>query len=79
MIIELKMPDMGEGVNEGTIATWLKHPGDTIQVGEVIAELMTEKVNVEFPSPAAGKLVEVLHEEGDVVKKDQVIARLETA
>ena len=47
--------------------------------GEIIAELMTEKVNVEFPSPTSGKLVEVLHAEGDVVKKDQVIARLETA
>ena len=79
MILDLKMPEMGEGVTEGTIAAWLKHPGDQVQEGDVIAELMTEKVNVEFPSPASGKLVEVLHEEGDVVKKDQVIARLETS
>ena len=79
MIVDLKMPEMGEGVEEGTIAAWLKQPGEPVQQGEVIAELMTEKVNVEFPSPLAGKLVEVLHEEGDVVKKDQVIARLETA
>ena len=79
MILDLKMPEMGEGVTEGTIAAWLKHPGDSVQQGEIIAEFMTEKVNVEFPSPAAGKLVEVLHDEGDVVKKDQVIARLETA
>jgi pyruvate/2-oxoglutarate dehydrogenase complex dihydrolipoamide acyltransferase (E2) component len=79
MIVDLKMPDMGEGVTEGTIAAWLKQPGDTVREGEVIAELMTEKVNVEFPSPAGGKLVEVLREEGDVVKKDQVIARLETS
>ena len=73
------MPEMGEGVTEGTIAAWLKQPGDEVKEGEVIAELMTEKVNVEFPAPASGKLVEVLHEEGDVVKKDQVIARLETS
>jgi 2-oxoglutarate dehydrogenase E2 component (dihydrolipoamide succinyltransferase) len=79
MILDLKMPEMGEGVNEGTIAAWLKQPGDTVREGEIIAEFMTEKVNVEFPSPASGKLVEVLHEEGDVVNKDQVIARLETA
>jgi 2-oxoglutarate dehydrogenase E2 component (dihydrolipoamide succinyltransferase) len=79
MIVDLKMPEMGEDVNEGTIAAWLKQPGDTVQEGEVIAEFMTEKVNVEFPSPASGKLVEVLHAEGDVVKKDQVIARLETS
>ena len=79
MIVELKMPEMGEGVTEGTIAAWLKQPGDNVREGEVIAEFMTEKVNVEFPSPSSGKLVEVLHQEGDVVKKDQVIARLETS
>jgi len=79
MIVELKMPEMGEGVEEGTIATWLKQPGDAVQEGEIIAELMTEKVNVEFPSPMSGKVLALLHEEGDVVKKDQAIARLETA
>ena len=79
MILDVKMPEMGEGVSEGTIAAWLKQPGDQVREGEIIAELMTEKVNVEFPAPASGKLVEVLSEEGDVVKKDQVIARLETA
>lgn len=79
MIVDLKMPEMGEGVAEGTIAAWLKQPGDEVKEGEVVAELMTEKVNIEFPSPVAGTLVELLHEEGDVVKKDQVIARLETS
>ena len=79
MIVELKMPEMGEGVSEGTIAAWLKQPGDSVREGEVIAELMTEKVNVEFPAPLSGKVVELLCEEGDVVKKDQAIARLETA
>jgi pyruvate/2-oxoglutarate dehydrogenase complex dihydrolipoamide acyltransferase (E2) component len=79
VIVDLKMPEMGEGVTEGTIAAWLKQPGETVREGEIIAELMTEKVNVEFPSPISGKLVEVLHEEGDVVKKNQVIARLETS
>jgi 2-oxoglutarate dehydrogenase E2 component (dihydrolipoamide succinyltransferase) len=79
MILDVKMPEMGEGVTEGTIAAWLKQPGDEVREGEVIAEFMTEKVNVEFAAPASGKLLEVLREEGDVVKKDQVIARLETA
>ncbi len=78
MIVDLKMPEMGEGVDEGTIATWLKAKGDRIEQGEVIAELMTEKVNVEFPSPVSGKVVELLCEEGDVVKQDEVIAKVET-
>jgi len=79
MLLDLTMPEMGEGVTEGTIAAWLKQPGDEVREGEIIAELMTEKVNIEFPSPASGRLVEVLNEEGDVVKTNQVIARLETA
>ncbi len=79
MILDVKMPDMGEGVTEGTIAAWLKQPGDEVREGEILAEMMTEKVNVEFPSPASGKLLAVLHDEGDVAKKDQVIARLETS
>ena len=79
MIVDLKMPELSEGVNEGTIASWLKQPGDVVVLGEVIAELVTEKVNLEFPAPASGTLIEILCEEGDLVKKDQVIARLETS
>lgn len=79
MIVDLKMPEMGEGANEGSIAIWFKQPGDAVTLGEVIAQLMTAQVKVEFPAPASGTLIEVLCEEGDMVEKDQVIARLETS
>ena len=79
MATDVVMPRLSDSMEEATVLQWLKQPGDTVREGEIIAEFMTEKVNVEFPSPASGKIVELLHEEGDVVKKDQVIARLEAS
>ena len=61
---------------------WHARLAEIVRVGPAYGDSTMgggEKVNVEFPSPVGGKLLEVLHEEGDVVKKDQVIARLETS
>ncbi len=61
------MPQMGESVAEGTVAKWLKQPGDKINKDENILEISTDKIDVEVPSPAAGYLIQILIEEGQTV------------
>lgn len=76
-MIEVRMPHLGEGVTEGTIVRWLKAEGEAIGEGETLAEIMTDKVNVEFDSPAAG-IVRTLHfPEEAVVRVGTVIALVE--
>ena len=64
----VKMPELGESVHEGTVSRWLKAVGDAVKEDEPIVEIMTDKVNTELPSPAAGILTEILIKEGDPVK-----------
>ena len=75
---EIIMPKMGESVLEATITKWLKKPGDTINEDDPIAEIATEKVDAEIPSPVEGILVEVMFNEGDNVPVGTVIALIET-
>src|SRR5690606_5382023 len=63
-----------ESITEGSIAQWLKKPGDTVEKGEFIVELETDKVNVEVISEEAGVVQELLAAEGDTVQVGQVIA-----
>ncbi|WP_142826330.1 2-oxoglutarate dehydrogenase complex dihydrolipoyllysine-residue succinyltransferase [Planococcus soli] len=71
---EIKVPELAESITEGTIAQWLKQPGETVQKGEFIVELETDKVNVEVISEEAGVVQEHLAQEGDTVEVGQVIA-----
>ncbi|MEB7823789.1 dihydrolipoyllysine-residue succinyltransferase [Staphylococcus chromogenes] len=71
---EVKVPELAESIAEGTIAEWLKKVGDTVEKGEAILELETDKVNVEVVSEEAGTLQELLAEEGDTVEVGQAIA-----
>lgn len=71
---EIKVPELAESITEGTVAQWLKQPGDTVEKGEFIVELETDKVNVEVISEEAGVVKELLAEEGDTVEVGQVIA-----
>ena len=73
---DVEMPELGESVTEGTITTWLKSVGDTVEVDEPLLEVSTDKVDTEIPSPVAGTLVEVLAEEDDTVEVGAVIARI---
>ncbi|AKV59771.1 pyruvate dehydrogenase [Corynebacterium riegelii] len=70
------MPELGESVTEGTITTWLKEVGDTVEVDEPLLEVSTDKVDTEIPSPVAGTLVEILAQEDDTVEVGEVIARI---
>lgn len=71
---EVKVPELAESITEGTIAEWLKQVGDSVDKGEAILELETDKVNVEVVSEEAGVLQETLANEGDTVEVGQAIA-----
>ena len=78
-LVEVTMPQMGVSVAEGTVTAWRKRPGDRVERDEPVAEISTDKVETEVPSPAAGTLVEVLVEEGETVQVGVVLARIEPA
>jgi len=76
MATDVKVPALGESITEGTLAQWLKQPGEAVAADEPIASLETDKVSVEVPSPIAGTLSEQLFKEGDTVEVGAVIARI---
>ncbi|AST97658.1 dihydrolipoamide succinyltransferase [Niallia circulans] len=71
---EIKVPELGESITEGTISQWLKEVGDYVEQGEFIAELETDKVNAEIPVDTAGVIKEFKREPGDTVEIGEVIA-----
>jgi 2-oxoglutarate dehydrogenase E2 component (dihydrolipoamide succinyltransferase) len=73
------MPQMGISVAEGTIVEWRKRPGDWVKADEPICDVSTDKVDVEIPSPASGRLERVLVEPGETVPVGTVLAELDTA
>jgi 2-oxoisovalerate dehydrogenase E2 component (dihydrolipoyl transacylase) len=78
MAMTVTMPQLGESVTEGTIARWLKQPGELVAKYESIAEVVTDKVNAEIPAPAEGSMGEHIAREGDVVAVGQPICTIET-
>src|SRR6188474_2906132 len=73
------MPQMGVSVAEGTIVEWRKRPGDWVEADEPICDVSTDKIDVEIPSPASGRLVRVLIEPGETVPVGTLLAELDTA
>jgi 2-oxoglutarate dehydrogenase E2 component (dihydrolipoamide succinyltransferase) len=76
MATDVQVPALGESITEGTLAQWLKKPGDAVAVDEPIASLETDKVTVEVPSPVAGIFGEALVNEGATVAVGATIARI---
>ncbi|MGD9562117.1 MAG: 2-oxoglutarate dehydrogenase, E2 component, dihydrolipoamide succinyltransferase [Pyrinomonadaceae bacterium] len=74
MSVEVVMPQMGESITEGTVSKWLKAVGDKIEKDEAILEISTDKVDAEVPSPGAGVLIEIRHQEGETVEVGTVVA-----
>lgn len=74
MSLEVVMPQMGESITEGTVSKWLKAVGDKIEKDEAILEISTDKVDAEVPSPGAGVLLEIRHQEGETVEVGTVVA-----
>ncbi len=77
MATEVKVPVLGESVTEGTIAEWLKQPGEAVAADEPIASLETDKVAVDVPSPVAGIMSQHVVAVGDTVEVGAVIAIIE--
>ncbi|MFO6429278.1 2-oxoglutarate dehydrogenase complex dihydrolipoyllysine-residue succinyltransferase [Erythrobacter sp. W302b] len=77
MATEIKVPVLGESVTEGTIAEWLKQPGEAVAADEPICSLETDKVAVDVPSPVAGIMSEHRAAVGDTVEVGAVIAVIE--
>ncbi len=76
--VDVTMPQMGVSVAEGTVIEWKKRPGDWVEAGETICEVSTDKIDIEVPSPAAGRVTEVLVEVDTTVDVGTVLARIAT-
>ncbi|GMA52446.1 lipoamide acyltransferase component of branched-chain alpha-keto acid dehydrogenase complex [Alicyclobacillus contaminans] len=73
---DVKMPQLGESVTEGTLGKWLKAPGDKVEKYEPLVEVITDKVTAEVPSDFAGTLAEIVVPEGETVTVGTVICRI---
>ncbi len=78
-LAQIKMPQLGESVTEGTVDKWLKNEGDFVKRDEPLVEVITDKVNAEIPSPFEGKLVKITAAQGETVRVGAVIAQIEVA
>ncbi|QRV02848.1 2-oxoglutarate dehydrogenase, E2 component, dihydrolipoamide succinyltransferase [Arcanobacterium phocisimile] len=72
--VNVVMPALGESVNEGTVTTWLKQVGDTVEADEPIVEVSTDKVDTEVPAPAAGVLSQIVVQEDETVEVGTILA-----
>ena len=77
MIVEFKLPDVGEGLEEGEVVSWLVAPGEAVTRDQPLVEVQTDKALVELPSPVTGRVVSLAFAPGDMVKVGQVLVVLE--
>ncbi len=77
--MDVELPRLADTLTEGTLARWLKQPGDTVVAGEPIAELETDKINSELAAPVAGILSDLLVAAGETVDVGTVLARITPA
>ena len=77
MSTNIVVPELGESVVEARVAKWLKKQGDTVNAGEPLVELETEKIDLEVSADRAGVLANIKHQEGADVKVGEVLAVLE--
>jgi len=73
MAFEFRLPDIGEGVAEGEVVKWLVKEGADVKENQPLVEIMTDKVNVEIPSPRKGTILKLMAKEGGTVKVGQVL------
>lgn len=75
-MVDIKFPDVGEGITEGTLVKWLVKPGDEIKADQAVAEIETDKAIVEIPTPKSGKVSKLFGKEGDILKVASTLATL---
>src|SRR3954463_15590162 len=74
MPVEIRVPPLGESLNDAVVGQWLKSEGDAVSRGETLLELETDKVNLDVTAPEDGVLGKIEHHEGDVVKVGDLLA-----
>lgn len=77
VITEFRLPEIEDGVSKVTVVAWHRQPGDAVAVGDVLLEVMTEKVNIAVESTAAGTVTEILYPVDAEVAVNSVVARIE--
>src|ERR1043166_8223251 len=77
MAIDITVPELGESVLEATVSRWLKKEGDSVNIGDVLVELETDKVNLEVGAKGTGTLQKIEVPEGQDVKVGEVLGRIE--
>ena len=77
-IVDVKVPQFSESVEEGTLISWKKKPGEAVAQDEILIEVETDKVVLEVPAPSAGVLAEVLVADGATVTSEQLLAKIDT-
>ena len=75
---EIKMPKLGESVEEATITKWFVKEGDKVEEEQALLEIATDKVDSEIPSPVSGKIVKIFFKENDKIAVGTVIALIDT-
>lgn len=78
-LVQVTMPQMGISVAEGTITEWRKRPGDWVDADEVICEVTTDKVDVEIPSPASGRVERIVAEPGQTLAVGELLAEIDSS
>ncbi|MEA2449184.1 MAG: hypothetical protein QOG63_1116, partial [Thermoleophilaceae bacterium] len=76
LTVQIRMPEMGESVSEGTILEWLKQVGDHVELEEGIVEVSTDKVDTEVPSPASGVLTKILVQPDETVPVGTILGEI---
>lgn len=76
MAVNVETPTLGESITEATVASWVKSEGDYVEQDELIAELETDKINLEVNAPAAGTLGKILKGEGEIVNVGEILAEI---
>jgi pyruvate dehydrogenase E2 component (dihydrolipoamide acetyltransferase) len=79
MPFELKLPDVGEGIAEGEVVRWLVAEGAAVKEDDPLVEILTDKANVEIPSPVTGTVVKILAAPGRIIKVGELLALIEPA